>query len=246
MAHLRASTASSRGRMAAERVRPGRVLVTGGSSGLGRAVVEAVVDAGGAPVVIDRSPPPYEVRHEIVDVGDTRAAEAAVRRLIEFAGGLDGVVTAAGIDACGPLARVPARDWEAVVNVNLLGTAAVVRAALPDLEATAGAVVTVASTLGIKAVSDATAYCASKFGVVGFTRALAAETAGRISVTLLITGGMATAFFDRREPQYRPPADVRLNRPEDVAASIVFALCQPPGCEVRELVVCPSTESSWP
>ena len=71
---------------------------------------------------------------------------------------------------------MPAKDWEQVVLVNLLGTAAVVRAALPYLKRQRGPVVTVASTLGIKAVGDATAYCASKFGVVGFTRALAAET----------------------------------------------------------------------
>lgn len=70
------------------------------------------------------------------------------------------------------------------MTVNLLGTAAVVRAALPHLERSRGKVITVGSTLGLKAVSDATAYCASKFGVVGFTRALAAEAAGRVGVTL--------------------------------------------------------------
>ena len=80
--------------------------------------------------------------------------------------------------------------------VNLFGTAAVARAALPYLKASHGRIVTVASTLGIKAVGDATAYCASKFGVVGFTRSLAAETAGQIGVTLLIPGGMHTHFFD--------------------------------------------------
>jgi short-subunit dehydrogenase len=82
--------------------------------------------------------------------------------------------------------------------------------------------------------------------VVGFTRALAAETAGRIGVTLLIPGGMHTAFFDGRPEQYKPAADAKLNRPEDVAQAVLFALGQPPGCEARELVVAPSTESSWP
>jgi NADP-dependent 3-hydroxy acid dehydrogenase YdfG len=61
-----------------------------------------------------------------------------------------------------------------------------------------------------------------------------------------VPGGMDTAFFDDRTPQYRPPADAKLNRPEDVAATVVFALSQPPGCQLRELVVCPSTEPSWP
>jgi NAD(P)-dependent dehydrogenase (short-subunit alcohol dehydrogenase family) len=104
----------------------------------------------------------------------------------------------------------------------------------------------VASTLGLRALPDATAYCASKFGLIGFTRALAAETAGRIGVTLLIPGGMATNFFNGRPDTYKPPADARLNQPEHVAATVLFALSQPPGCEVREVVVTPSVESSWP
>jgi NAD(P)-dependent dehydrogenase (short-subunit alcohol dehydrogenase family) len=227
----------------------GTVLVTGGSSGLGAAVVRAVADAGGRPVVIDLRPPPAaggSVDFEGVDLADGRAAEAAVRALAQRAGGLDAVVSAAGMDACGTLADVPADLWEKVALVNLLGTAAVVRAALPALAAAEGRVVTVASTLGLRALSDATAYCASKFGVVGFTRALAVELAGRVGVTLLIPGGMDTAFFDDRDPQYKPGADAKLNRPEDVAAAALFALRQPPGCEVRELIITPATEPSWP
>ena len=225
----------------------GTVLITGGSSGLGAAVVAAVAKDGGRPVVLDRVPPPdADVEHEVVDLSDGRAAEAAVARVIERCGGPHAVFTSAGTDACGRLEDIPAEDWERVVQVNLLGTVAVVRAALPSLEAAGGRIVTVASTLGLRALSDATAYCASKFGVVGFTRALAAELAGRVGVTLLVPGGMHTAFFDERDEQYKPPADAKLNQPEDVAAAVLFALRQPPGCEVRELVVCPSMESSWP
>jgi NADP-dependent 3-hydroxy acid dehydrogenase YdfG len=130
--------------------------------------------------------------------------------------------------------------------VNLLGTVAVVRAALPALDEASGMVVTVASTLGHRAVADATAYCASKFGVVGFTRALTAEVQGRVGVTLLTPGGMHTAFFDGRDPQYQPGPDARLCDPQSVAAAVVVALSQPPGCEIRELVVTAPTESSWP
>jgi NAD(P)-dependent dehydrogenase (short-subunit alcohol dehydrogenase family) len=233
------------------RSRPGTVLVTGGASGLGAAVVAAVVRAGGRALVLDLEPPEdvdgTKVDHVRVDLADPRAAERAVRDLADATGGvLDGVVTAAGTDRCGTLADVDGAAWDRVVLVNLLGTAAVVRAALPYLEQRHGTVVTVASTLGLKAVSDATAYCASKFGIVGFTRALAAETRGRVAVTLLVPGGMHTAFFDDREERYKPPADAKLNRPEDTAAAVLFALSQPPGCEVRELVVASSEEGSWP
>jgi len=225
---------------------PGTVLVTGGSSGLGAAVVAAVQAAGGRPIVLDRQPPADGVEHELVDLADTRAAEASTRAAAESAGGLDAVVTAAGTDRCGTLTDVPGPDWDRVVAVNLLGTAAVVRAALPWLTSRQGKVVTVASTLGLRALSDATAYCASKFGVVGFTRALAVETRGRVGVTLLIPGGMQTAFFDDREEQYRPGPDAKLLQPADVAAVVMVALRQPPGCELRELVVAPSEEGSWP
>jgi NAD(P)-dependent dehydrogenase (short-subunit alcohol dehydrogenase family) len=224
----------------------GTVIVTGGASGLGAAVAHAVHDAGGNPVVLDLQRPANGFAARAVDLADTRAAEAAVDEVARAHGDLRGVVTAAGIDACGRLDDVEADAWERVVAVNLLGTAAVVRAALPHLERSAGRVVTVASTLGIKAVSDATAYCASKFGVVGFTRALAAETAGRVGVTLLIPGGMRTHFFDGRPAQYKPPADARLAEPCEIAQAVVFALGRPAGVELRELVMAADTEPSWP
>jgi NAD(P)-dependent dehydrogenase (short-subunit alcohol dehydrogenase family) len=224
----------------------GTVIVTGGASGLGAAVAGAVEAAGGTPVVLDLNPPPNGFAFERVDLSDTRAAEATVERVADAHGGLRGVVTAAGTDACGRLDDVPGDTWERVVAVNLLGTAAVVRAALPHLERTGGRVVTVASTLGLKAVGDATAYCASKFGVVGFTRALAVETAGRVGVTLLIPGGMQTAFFDGRTEQYKPPPDAKLAPPSEIAAGVVFALSRPPEVELRELVMAVPTEPSWP
>ena len=223
----------------------GTVLVTGGSSGLGAAVVTAVAEAGGTPVVLDLADPPGDVAFERVDLADGRATEAAVER-VAAAHGLDAVVTAAGTDSVGDLLDVKAEDWERVVAVNLLGTAAVVRAAAPHLETAGGRIVTVASTLGLRALPAATAYCASKFGVVGFTRALTLELAGRVGVTMLVPGGMSTAFFDGRPEEFKPGADQLLNDPAHVAASVVFALSQPAHCEIRELVVTPSVEPSWP
>jgi NAD(P)-dependent dehydrogenase (short-subunit alcohol dehydrogenase family) len=224
----------------------GTVLVTGGAGGFGAAVAAAVRDEGGTPVVIDVNVPANGLAFERVDLSRPREAEAAVRRVADAHGGLDAVVTAAGIDACGELGDVDGDAWDRVVAVNLLGTAAVVRAALPYLERSRGRVVTVASTLGVRALPAATAYCASKFGVVGFTRALAAEMGDRIGVTMLIPGGMRTAFFDDRPDEFKPAADQHLNDPADVARTVVFALRQPPGCEVRELLVAPATEPSWP
>src|SRR5215213_5394965 len=133
----------------------GTVIVTGAASGLGREIARAVEREGGYPVALDIVEA-EGIETELVDLADGDAAEAAVGRIAERHGGIEGVVTAAGIDACGPLER------------------------------SRGHVVTIASTLGMRALPDATAYCASKFGVVGFTRALAAETSGRIGVTLIM------------------------------------------------------------
>jgi len=226
---------------------PGRVLVTGGASGLGAAVVDAVLKAGGTPVVLDRDISSVSgVKAFEVDVADRTAVEHAVREAAETLGGLDAVVTAAGIDRCGKLADVEAAEWEKVIGVNLMGTVSTVRAALPYLRETHGRVVTVASTLGKRAVADATAYCASKFGVVGFSHALAAETGGEIGVTTMIPGGMKTRFFDDRTEQYKPQDDSRLNDPANTAQAILFALNQPTGCEVREMLICHEEEGSWP
>jgi NAD(P)-dependent dehydrogenase (short-subunit alcohol dehydrogenase family) len=227
----------------------GTVLVTGAASGLGRAVAEAVGAAGGRPLLLDRVAPAPGLGDDepiLCDLADTRATEAAVAAAAKRAGGLDAVVTAAGIDACGDISDVDGADWDRVIGVNLLGTAAVVRAALPALRRSRGRVVTVASTLGLRALPAATAYCASKFGVIGFSRALAVELAGQVGVTTLIPGGMRTAFFDGRPDQFKPGADAQLNDPATVAEAVLFALTRPAGVELRELVLCPSTEPSWP
>ena len=80
---------------------------------------------------------------------------------------------------------------------------------------------------------------------VGKTR-LAAELAGEVGVTLVVPGGMRTKFFDDRDPQYKPGPDAILNDPANVAAAIWFALNQPAGCAVREMVICAEQETSYP
>ena len=224
----------------------GTVFITGGSSGLGAAIVRAVADGGGVPVVLDRQPPVNGTPFTDVDLADSAAAALAVRALIDRVGPPSAVVTAAGTDACGRLEDVSPDAWERVVRVNLFGTVAVIRECLPHLEVARGRIVTVASTLALKGVSDATAYCASKFAVRGFTQSLAAELAGRVGVTLLVPGGMRTAFFDGRTEQYKPGPEADLLDPSTVASAVVTALQLPPGTEIREMLVMSSGESSWP
>jgi NADP-dependent 3-hydroxy acid dehydrogenase YdfG len=221
------------------------VVVTGGSSGLGAAICQALAGEGSRVISLDRRAGTVADTIE-VDLADSAAAERAMCQAIDRLHGLDAVVCCAGIDVPGPLALTPRETWDRIVAVNLVGVAAVVRAAMPTLESRRGRVVTVASTLGHRAVGDATAYCASKFGVVGFTRALAAECRDRVGVTLLTPGGMHTAFFDGRTEQYRPGPDARLADPADIAAAVVWTLGRPAGVEVKELAIMAPGEASWP
>ena len=221
------------------------VIVTGGSSGLGAAICRRLVKAGASVVSLDIRDSD-DAPTICVDIADTAATADATNWAIEQLGGVDAGVCCAGIDSPGPFTDIDAARWERVVAVNLLGTAAVLRAAWPSLLERNGRAVTVASTLGHRAVGDATAYCASKFGVIGLSRALAAEYKGRVGVTLLTPGGMRTSFFDGRDEQYRPGADASLADADDVAASVLWAIGRPDDFEVRELAVMSSAETSWP
>jgi NAD(P)-dependent dehydrogenase (short-subunit alcohol dehydrogenase family) len=203
-----------------------------------------VAQRAGHPIVLDLARPRVDHPYQLVDLADTDAAAAVVTEIAEQ--GLDAVVTCAAIDSCGPLGEVKKEDWERVINVNLLGTAAVIRAALPALIRSRGQVVTIASTLGRRALPDATAYCASKFGVVGFTRALNAEMGDRVRVTCVMPGGMNTAFFDDRPEQYRPGPDADLMDPADIAAVIVDVLARRSTATVPEVMITPAGETSWP
>ncbi len=210
----------------------GRILVTGGASGLGAAVVAAIAQAGGHPVIMDLNEAGTDHPSYIVDLADTALTESMVSYIAES--GLDAVVTCAAVDSCGPLEAVKSDDWERVIQVNLMGIA------------NRGRVITVASTLGRRALPDATAYCASKFGVVGLSRALNAELGGRLPVTCVMPGGMRTAFFDGRPAKYRPADDAPLMDPVDVADVIVNVLRARRSAMIPEIMVTPGGETSWP
>lgn len=224
-----------------------RVLVTGGASGLGLAIAEAVNRSGGQAFVLDRQQVAgNQISNFQVDLLDSESTRIGVMTAINEMGGLDAVVTAAGIDACGPLEKVSEEDWERVIGVNLMGTARVIRYALPALRESRGRIITIASTLGLRALPEASAYCASKFAVVGLTRSLAAELKSEVGVSMLIPGGMKTHFFDGREAKYQPGPDAELQQPEDVAFAVLAMLQQPLSSQMREVVVVPGGETSWP
>ncbi|MEV5745713.1 SDR family NAD(P)-dependent oxidoreductase [Microbispora rosea] len=163
-----------------------RVLVTGGATGIGAAIARRLSDEGAYVAVLDvadTAPIVAELGGRAVgvpcDVSSTASVNAAVARVVEQLGGLDVVVNNAGIiGPNAPLAETSDADFTRVVDVDLVGTFRVCRAALPHLvAATAGRIVNIASIAGLEGNKGRSGYAAAKAGVIALTQSLAREVA---------------------------------------------------------------------
>lgn len=230
-------------------------VVTGAGRGIGRAIAVELGGMGARVAVAARNVDELEETARIIGTASVVRTDVRKRddihNLLDQAastlGPVDILVNAAGLGIFGPVADFNDEDYDTLLETNLKSIFYSCRYVLPSMMARkTGNIINIASIAGKVGSATRAVYCASKFGVVGFTRALAAELAGRVGVTLLIPGGMRTAFFDGRAEQYRPGPDADLSDPDDVAQVVLDVLRQPVGCEVRELVVASSTEPSWP
>ncbi len=233
------------------------VLVTGGGRGLGAATCRVLAAAGAHVAVADlRSESAAEVADAIardggrassleLNVTDPDAVERGIGALAQRRGRLDAIVNNAGIDVTCSLAELSVTDWDRVVRTNLSGPFYVAKAALPHLERSgAGHVVNIVSTAARRAWPNASAYHASKYGLLGLSHALHAELRPKgIQVTAIIAGGMRTPFLLDRFPDI--PLQ-NLQEPDNVAQAVRFALTQPQGSVVAELMILPMGETSWP
>nr|QFS19048.1 ketoreductase [Streptomyces sp. FXJ8.102] len=174
-------------------------VVTGGTRGLGRAVAQALADAGAVVVAAARDvqaaqPDPVAGGGRIVqvkaDVTVPQSVEELMRTAHERYGGPHIVVANAGVSRPGPVSVLSGEDWDTVIGTNLTGVFHTVRAAVPFLqEAGPGRVITVSSLLGRRAMPGAAAYCASKAAVERFTEVCALELAPKdITVNCLSPG----------------------------------------------------------
>jgi short-subunit dehydrogenase len=226
------------------------IVVTGGSSGIGRTTVERLLDAGAhvvaiargqdalATVAADLAGRPGHLETVAVDVTDADALERLTADLVDRLGRLDGWVNAAGTTTYGRFDAIPAEEFDRVVEVNLLGTANGVRAALPHLrDQGSGVVVNVASVLARFGTPLMTAYVASKFAVRGLSESLRMELRDEpdVHVCTILPGPVDTPLFQHagnrtggRVESPSLPMD-----PHRVAAAIVACLTRPR----REVVV---------
>jgi NAD(P)-dependent dehydrogenase (short-subunit alcohol dehydrogenase family) len=162
---------------------------------------------------------------------------------------LDVAVNCAGVDFVQGIDDLTVEQWDRVLGVNLRGPFLVAKAVFPIMQRQRkGDVVNVASTAALRAWANASAYHASKWGLIGLSRALGVE--GRphgIRVTALIPGGMNTHWFDRFPEQGIPlPDEHHLQDPATVADTILYAVSLPRGSAIQEVLITPLTETSWP
>jgi NAD(P)-dependent dehydrogenase (short-subunit alcohol dehydrogenase family) len=203
-------------------------LVTGASSGLGRATAIALARAGADVALVARSQQELDsAKEEIskigrraltlpVDLASEDETTAAIGRTVEALGRIDVLVNAAGTDAPGTVEELDIEGWDRTLAVNLRAPFLLSKAAFPRMrEAGGGMIVNISSVAGKKGWANASAYCASKFGLTGFTEALADEGKEHgIRAIVLYPGAMATNWgaFSPEERQEGESNEAPLTR----------------------------------
>ena len=196
-------------------------LVTGAGSGIGRAAAERLASEGARIACVDVDPAGCQATSEAItkdggeavalrcDVSDAEAVRACVAAAVDRFGQLDVACNSAGLGSFHRCEELSREEWDRIISVNLTGTFLVSQAALPHLLAERGSIVNVASLAGLIGQAYCAAYCASKFGVVGLTKAMAIEFVKQgLRVNCVCPGGVATPILGT----FQPPegADVRL------------------------------------
>lgn len=219
------------------------VVVTGAASGVGRASAEALIADGRRVALWDMAPEVRDVADALgmpstlIDVCDTGALAAAVEEAADALGGIDGLVHAAGRVLPEPVGAYTEESWDAVLDVNLRAQALLMQLLLPHLQKAAAdggspAVVGISSIEGLAANPFIPAYCASKAGLLGMTRSMAAQLGPLgIRVNAVCPGFIHTPMLqialdvEEIRASFEQAAPMgRLGQPHEVAAAVAFLM----------------------
>lgn len=221
-------------------------IITGAGKGIGKAIAIALAKEGVNLGLIARTTTDleslqqqlqqqYGVKVEVAsaDIATYTEAESAVQKLTTALGSVDILINNAGVAQFGTVAEMDIADWERIIQVNLMGTYYVTKAALPFLlEQKSGDIINVASTAGERGFATGSAYCASKFALMGFTESLMQEvrksnirvvalTPSTVNTDLAVNAGLKIGDEDR------------MMQPEDVAELALATLKLPPRVLVK-------------
>lgn len=232
-------------------------LISGAASGLGASLARSLGEAGATIVGVDIQARRLldgmallrergiDARGVTADLADPREAARAVDLALDGQGRLDILVNNAGTDLTLPIDELSDSDWQRVIGTNLGAPFVLSRqAALHMRRQGGGHIVNIASTAAKRAWPNASAYHASKWGLLGLSHALHAELRPHgIRVTAVVAGGMRTPFLLERFPELDPDS---LQDPDDVAEAIRSVLLLPASAVVAEMTILPLHETSWP
>lgn len=235
------------------------VLVTGGGRGLGASLCRALARDGAKVAVMDIHAESAQEQVSALlredceayalnaDVGDEAQVKSAIHKVVERFGRLDAVINNAGIDKTCSIDEMACHEWERILRTNLSGPFMVSKYAAQQMRAQEGGggqIINIASTAAKRAWPNASAYHASKWGLLGLSQALHVELRPMgIKVTTVIAGGMRTPFLLDRFPDLDPEL---LQDPDNVAEAVRYLLTLPPETVIAEIMVLPMRETSWP
>jgi NAD(P)-dependent dehydrogenase (short-subunit alcohol dehydrogenase family) len=234
------------------------VLITGGSRGLGSAIAQVLGEAGARLVIADIAIERAQDRAAVLadhgidaialplDVSDDAQCRATLDAVATRCGRLDALINNAAIDVTAPIGELSVEDWQRVLGTNLGGAFLMAKhaVALMQQQGGGGHIVNIASTASKRAWPNASAYHATKWGLLGLSHALHAELRPQgIKVCAVVAGGMRTPFLLDRFPDIDPGV---LQDPLHVARAVRFVLQQPDDTTIPELSVLPVRETSWP
>ena len=222
-------------------------IVTGGSRGIGKAIVEKLASDGhnvvfnynassaaADEIVKKLSENGLVIKAFQADVSDFEQAKNFIENARKvFNDSIDGLVNNAGVTRDAPLAMMEQKNWDELININLTGYFNVTRNAVMDLIKSSGAIVNVTSVSGISGMAGQTNYCASKHGIVGFTRALCKELR-KVRVNAVAPGFIESDMTAKLSEDYVKEMKKqiplkRLGKPDEVAELVAFLLSEKAG-----------------